>query len=227
MPITADGLEYDLLRSKRKTIAVTVRAGGVVEVRAPRWVPQGQIEDFLAQKRGWIDAHRAQMLRMADERSAFRVEPGAALPLLGREVPVLAGERPAFDGAAFRLDPARPGKPQMIGLYRAIARRIIGERVELYAPLVGVRPAGLRITSASTRFGSCSGKNSLNFTWKLVMAELPLVDYVVVHELCHIREHNHSARFWAEVERVLPDYRERERWLKAFAARLQAQNWEE
>lgn len=225
MSMTADGLEYQLVRGNRKTVAVTIRPGGVVEVRAPRWVTLQQVESFLTLRRGWIDAHCRQVLQEEEQRAAFRIEPGMCMPFVGQECPVRIGKTPHFDGTSFFIDPTRSAKQQIAELYRAAARRIITERLERYAPLVGVQPSGVRITSAATRFGSCSGKNSLSFTWKLVMAEMRLIDYVVVHELCHILEHNHSNRFWSEVERVLPDYRERKQELRQFSSRLWVQDW--
>lgn len=90
------------------------------------------------------------------------------------------------------------------------ATEIIPQRVAYYAPMMGVTPAGIKITSARTRFGSCSGKNSLCFSWRLMLYPPQAIDYVVVHELAHIRHHNHSKDFWAFVASVMPDYRERQ-----------------
>lgn len=90
------------------------------------------------------------------------------------------------------------------------ATEIIPQRVAYYAPMMGVTPAGIKITSARTRFGSCSGKNSLCFSWRLMLYPPQAIDYVVVHELAHIRHHNHSKDFWAFVVSVMPDYRERQ-----------------
>lgn len=97
---------------------------------------------------------------------------------------------------------------------RARAAEIIPKRVEYYAKEMGVQPMGIKITSAKTRFGSCSGKNSLCFSWRLMLYPPEAVDYVVVHELAHIREKNHSPAFYAVVASVLPDYKAREQLLK-------------
>ena len=92
---------------------------------------------------------------------------------------------------------------------RRRAREVLPEKVRRYAVRMGVEPTGIRITSARTRFGSCSAKNSLSFSWRLMQYPEDAVDYVVVHELAHIRHHNHSAAFYALVEKFLPDYRRR------------------
>lgn len=106
-----------------------------------------------------------------------------------------------------------PTPEQEKELRRRAAERI-PQRVAYYAPLMGVTPTGVKITSARTRFGSCSGKNSLCFSWRLMLYPAEAIDYVVVHELAHIRHHNHSRDFWAFVASAMPDYRERQSLLK-------------
>jgi predicted metal-dependent hydrolase len=98
--------------------------------------------------------------------------------------------------------------------YRAQAREILTERVEHYAGQYGFEYKKIGITSARTRWGSCSANGSLNFSWRLLLAPLEAVDYVVVHELVHTVFHNHSKRFWKRVEKIMPDYKERRKWLR-------------
>ena len=109
---------------------------------------------------------------------------------------------------------ARAVTPEQEAQLRLRAKAYIPERVALYAPLVGVTPAGVKITSAQKRFGSCSGKNRLCFSWRLMQYPPEAIDYVVVHELCHIHHHNHSAAFWAAVAAVMPDYKQRQALLR-------------
>ncbi len=106
---------------------------------------------------------------------------------------------------------------------RALADRakdVIPQRVAHFAPLVGVTYGRITIRNQRTRWGSCSGKGNLNFNCLLMLAPPEVLDYVVVHELCHRKEMNHSPRFWAEVARVLPDYQQRRRWLKEHGGAL-------
>ena len=114
-------------------------------------------------------------------------------------------ERPPRD---YEQNPAL--EPQ----YRKEARRRITERAAYFAEKMGVDYGRIAIKAAKTRWGSCSAQGNLNFHWKLILMPPAILDYVVVHELAHRIEMNHSPRFWAQVERILPDYRERRRWIK-------------
>ncbi len=113
---------------------------------------------------------------------------------------------------------AQPKRPALTEeALRTLAReaaRVLPERAAYFAPLVGVTYGRITIRAQRTRWGSCSGQGNLNFNCLLMLTPPEVADYVVVHELCHRKEMNHSAAFWAEVERVLPDYRERRQWLK-------------
>ena len=98
--------------------------------------------------------------------------------------------------------------------YRAQARQIISERVAWYADVLDLDFRRVGITGAMRQWGSCSGRNNLNFSWRIIMAPITVVDYVIVHELCHILEKNHSRRFWSQVAKAIPDYKLRKKWLK-------------
>ena len=116
-----------------------------------------------------------------------------------------------------------PMTEEALAALKKRARPAILERVEYYAPIVGVRYGSVSIRSPHSRWGSCSSKGNLNFNCLLLLTPPEVLDYVVVHELCHRLEMNHSARFWAEVGRVIPDYAQRRRWLKEHGAALMAQ----
>lgn len=223
-------LSYRLIRSKRKTVAVFITKDAQVEVRAPLRASVSFIERFLAEKESWIQAHLEQRKRDLLKRADFSVGEGDTLLFLGREYPVhlsLGYHKPFFNGEQFLLPQQdfSENKPLIIGLYKNLAKSYIDEKVQFYSRLVGVTPSAVRVGNASTRWGSCSGKNSLNFTWKLILAPEKAVDYVIVHELCHILQHNHSPWFWKEVQRVLPDYKERELLLRQLQKRLAAEDW--
>lgn len=223
-------IEYTLTRSNRKTIAIYIRDGGV-EVRAPMKAPRHDIDRFVSLKEDWIAEKLALMSERQEQRENFSLAYGDCVLYLGKNYPVAAkdGNQVGFDDVRFYmphgLTPEQI-KYACIQIYRMLAKRDLTNKVLDFAKQMSVMPIAVKINDAKTRWGSCSGKKSLNFSWRLIMAEEALVDYVVVHELAHITEMNHSDRFWAVVERVLPDYSERRRQLKALQKRLSAEDWD-
>jgi len=222
--------QYTLKRSKRKTVAIHIR-DGAVEVRAPMLMARRDIDTFVASKERWICEHLAQSRSNVERRGAFAVEYGDDLTLRGAGYPLVArdGKHGGFDGERFYLPPDLAQsqiKAAIVQVYRSLAKLYVAERVAQFARLMGVSPAAVKINAAKSRWGSCSGKKSLNFSWRLIMADDAVIDYVVVHELAHITELNHSARFWSIVSGVLPDYKERQKRLKELQRRLNTEDWE-
>ena len=222
-------VEYELRRGRRRTIGFAVGPEGLT-VSAPRWTPQAEIDAALAEKARWVTTHLTQARERAARLAAARMDwrMGAALPYLGAPV-ILAADpcAPRTSGRA-KLDPpgAAPGcnPPQVLRLplppnaapaqWRAAtavwlmrqARRLFTARLDRYAPQLDVRWQRLSLSSARTRWGSASSQGWIRLNWRLIHLSLPVIDYVVVHELAHLREMNHSQRFWALVNAVLPDY---------------------
>lgn len=169
-------MEYTLIRSRRKTLAIEVTREGKVVVRAPSRCTMKYIEGFLAEKAGWIEKSvAAQLAKMASHP-----EP----------------------------------TPEREGELRALAASILPGLVEKYSGIMALEPKGLTVTGARTRFGSCSGKNCLSFSFRLMDYPTEAVEYVVVHELAHIKHKNHGADFYRLVATVLPDWQERRQMLK-------------
>jgi predicted metal-dependent hydrolase len=168
-------VEYRLVRSNRRTVAIELDRKGSLTVRAPHRMPLAEIEAFVASRAEWVERHRARLL-------------ATALPPLSEE--------------------------EIASLKRR-ARENLPERTARFAALMGIDYAGVRITSAVKRLGSCSSLGRISFSYRLMQYSERVIDYVVVHELAHRREMNHSARFYAVIEKILPDYRERIREMKA------------
>ncbi len=168
-------MEYELIRSERKSLSLQLRPDGTVLVRAPRRTAGRSIDRFVREHWDWVEKQR--------EKLAAR---GQVEKLSEEELAELKNR----------------------------ARRVFLSRCAYYAPVVGVRYERVSIRSQRSKWGSCSGKGNLNFNCLLLLAPPEVLDYVVVHELCHRLEMNHSPRFWAEVQRVLPDYASARRWLK-------------
>lgn len=223
--------DYTLIRSARKTLSLRVTKDAVLEVRAPLNVPKAEIDRFVVLKKSWIDKHRATASRHAVDRAAFALDYGSAVLIQGQSHTIEARgvKRERFDGHSVFLPPGLTRdqiKRAVVRLYKAVAKQVLTAKATQFATQTGLIPADVRINSAKTRWGSCGGGNRVNFSWRLIMAEEDVIDYVVIHELVHTVEHNHSVRFWAVVERILPDYNTRKAKLKSLQERLSGEDWE-
>ena len=209
-----------IIRTKRKTIAIIVQTDGKVVVRAPLKANKKQIEAFVASKVEWIEKHRQRMQSIAIKGSQKKFVSGEKFLFLGASYPLEFYDQLAQDfvlvNGFFQMKRALQPAALMIftSWYQVKARQIITERVNWFARRYNFKPVKIRISSARTRWGSCSSQGTLSFTWRLIMAPVEMIDYVVVHELAHLLERNHGSNFWNEVEKILPDYKEKRAWLK-------------
>ena len=169
-------MDYRLIRSNRRTIAIEITDSAEVLVRAPIFASVKQIEKFVQSKQNWIEKTvNKQKIRFNDKKAIFETD---------------------------------------IDVLYEKGRQILDEKFLYWAKRIGVTPTGVKITKAKKRFGSCNAKNSICFSVYLFAYPEEAVEYVIVHELCHIKQHNHSPRFWALVQKHLPDYKDREKLLK-------------
>lgn len=218
-------VRYELRRARRRSIGFVVGPEGL-SVSAPRWVGVGEIEAALHEKEGWILRKLHEQAERARRMQAARIEwrDGAQLPYLGEPLSMLLDPRCA--GAVLRsAEDTLPGVPRRTlhlglpqhaapaqmrelvqGWLQRQARGIFEERCALLAPRLGVQVRRIALSSATTRWGSASADGSIRLHWRLVHFALPVIDYVVTHELAHLREMNHSPAFWRAVRSVLPDY---------------------
>ena len=215
---------YAFQRARRRSIGMVVSAEGL-SVRAPRWVGWTEIEAALREKAAWIEAKLLEQHERARRHAAARIEwrDGTGVPYLGETVIVVLDPRTTGAVLDARAE-ALPGVPRLtlhVGLpqqaapeqirdvvqawLKRQARRVFEERCAHYAPRLGVRLARLALSSAQTRWGSASADGSVRLNWRLIHFALPTIDYVVAHELAHLREMNHSPRFWDVVRSVIPD----------------------
>jgi len=223
-------MTYNLIRSKRKTIAIHITKEGQVEVRAPHKAKQKDINAFVISKRDWIEKHLKRMEEAKESRLDFTLNYGEYLRLMGRTYPIVErlGDKIGFDGQCFYLPPNLPSsliKEMVISIYKQVAKGTLTHRTMAYARETGLMPTAIKVNSAKTRWGSCSSKKSINFSWRLIMADEKVIDYVIVHELAHLKELNHSPRFWAVVESILPDYKKRQKRLKEFQKMIAYEDW--
>jgi predicted metal-dependent hydrolase len=211
-------LDYTLLRSKRRSIGFLIGDDGL-RVTAPKWVTLGEIESAIREKQRWIFAK----LNERRERSARRLQPqmqwcdGATLPYMGNDVTLRIVATQAtgirFDETTRELTVSLPAdateqqlKDRVQGWLQIEAKRLFAERLPIYAEKLGVTFKSFALSSAMTQWGSCTADGRIRLNWRLMHFALPQIDYVIAHELAHLREMNHSTRFWATVQSVFPEF---------------------
>jgi len=208
-----------LIRSRRKTIALIITREGKLVVRAPLRTSQAQIDTIVAEKAAWIRTRKAEMLAHP-KTPPLEFTEGASFPYLGGlhllRFSASAPVRLALKNGIFQLSSASAGQAgkYFLSWYKRQARIVLAEQVRIHAARLGLNPTKLRISSARTRWGSCSSHGTLSFTWRLVLAPLGVIDYVVVHELIHLEIKNHSKMFWQRVRAAYPEAPAARRWLK-------------
>ena len=216
-------MEYksEIRRSKRKTVSLSILEDGRLLIKAPLFLPDREIESIVNKHDGWIKKHMRQTEQRMNRKAEFSFQNGQLLPYLGTEYPILeaGGRKVQFDGKAIYL-PQGEREKLAADWYRQKAKEMLCEWVNCYSKVMGVSPADVKITSAATRWGSCSAKNSLCFPYRLICMPVDAIESVVVHELAHITVKNHSKKFYAEIEKTMPDYRKRYKKLKEFAQRI-------
>ena len=208
----------NLVRAKRRTIALIVEQDGSLTVRAPRRATLNDIYGFIQEKTDWILRSREKLKAIKPIPKKAYVD-GERFLFLGQEyeLRLVPPQRPAlkFDGGFTLSTSAQErGELAFTKWYKTQALTIFTERVNHYANLHGLIPKEVKVNSAKTRWGSCTSAGTLNFTWRLVMAPLEVIDYVVLHELAHLKVKNHSPRFWKLVESLCPDFKHHRKWLR-------------
>lgn len=168
-------MDYKLIRSKRKTIELSIGDDFVPLVKAPLKMSTEDIEKFVSKHQKWIEKH---VLKKREHAEKFSLNDEEIIVLKTKALPYLT------------------------------------ERTDYFAKIMGVKPTGIKITSAEKRFGSCNAKNSICYSWRLMQYPAEAIDYVVVHELAHIKHKNHGKEFYRLIENFLPDYKNREKLLK-------------
>lgn len=226
MDITID----KIIRAKRKSICISVTDEAALVVRAPFRVSEDEIVKAVSKHRIWIDKKLEEVKSRGAKHLHRRFETGEKFLYLGEYYSLsITGSDTLFpadknnDGLPIKFDEGF----YLSGEYRNNAREIltcwykekacetIPERVKLHAAANGFKCGKINITSAVTRWGSCSFKGNLNFSWRLIMAPFQVIDYVAIHELAHLKEKNHSKSFWNVVKMLMPDYKMHNAWLRS------------
>ncbi len=200
-------ISYQLIRSDRRTLSLSINEQGALIVRAPRFVPRVVIDGFVSQKEEWIVKKRALIREQAVLRTPFRLESGAIFPWLGGGLEIRLCAVPMgidYHGALLLPRAGDPAAHARLWM-KLRAAEVLGGRVKYWAQQTGLFPVGLAFGTAKKRWGSMSTSGQCRLNLALLHCPIPLIDYVIVHELAHITHPDHSPAFHALVRTILPD----------------------
>ena len=209
--------EYILKRLSRRSISLHILESGALEVRAPRYIPEFIIRQFVASKQDWINKTKIKLSSLPTSRKPtykegdiFRMGGVAyALHITDGNAIVLTQKRLFFPKKFL----ARP-RYHMEVFCRKFAKQFLTKRLEFYAEKMGVKYKRISIRDTTSRWGSCSSTGTISFSYRLILAELVIIDYVVAHELAHVTHHHHKPAFWAHLSRFYPEYISAKTWLR-------------
>ena len=217
-------IEYNLSKSDRKTASIYIERDGSISVLAPEKWSQTQIEEVLERKRPWIYRGLAEWEDLNTTRVTREFVSGEGFLYLGRTYRLRIVEeqdKPLLLKNGYfclRSDAVHRAQEIFKEFYRKKGQPKIVDRVEYYKKKMGVQSGLVRIMELQNRWASCSDTGDLNFHWKCILAPLNIIDYIIVHELAHLKYKNHTDAFWGLVDKVMHDYRERKEWLKQYGA---------
>jgi predicted metal-dependent hydrolase len=226
-------IDYEIKRGKRKkTVAIQVAPSSTVSVFTPQFLREEKIRLIVQRKARWIAEKQDLMRRNRHLYAPKEFVSGESFPYLGRQYRLQITSSPDEGGGGCRLirgrlqvevDPGtedegrkRAAREALIGWYRTRAEDKIRERAARFLEQIEKGPESIEIKDQKRRWGSCSHRGTLRFNWKLILAPLSLLDYVVLHELCHLKHPYHSAPFWRAVQAIIPDYQARRDRLREF-----------
>lgn len=243
LQINGEIIQIHIIRSKRKTVCMSVNKDGSVTIKAPRLYPtDAELVSFIEQKADWVLKQRDIQQEREDMKLVRRFETDYSFPYLGEErlVEMQSGKKNSIafeDGKiiiktpyceTLEKDYEAPENAEKIEKlkndlkkwYKKQAFAYISKRVEYYQSIVGVTVNSVSIKSRKSQWGSCDSNGDLTFSWRLVMARPEAIDYVVIHELCHRKHMDHSREFWNEVQKYMPDFKKQKQWLEESTVNL-------
>lgn len=221
-------IEYDITFCQRKSLAIRLDENGNVFVRAPKGLDRRRIDKILSEKANWILTNQNTLQKLNNEREEKQYISGTIIfykghqytlhihkVLIKKEEKIIIHEDNE-NGLKMYLKSLEQEyvKKSLEVWYKEEARKVLIDKSKFFGRFFGKTYGNIRIKTMKTRWGSCSAKGNLNFNWKIIMAPEEVIDYLVVHELSHLIEMNHSVNFYKQLERVLPDYKISRKWLK-------------
>lgn len=209
-------MNYQLIRSKRKTLSLQINNNAQLIVRAPNRLSIKEIEAFIQKKSNWIE----RKIQTSQKKSLAKPNylNGEKFLYLGNDYPLIRQTTSKsgleFDGEVFKLNHHSDGRTAFYCWYKTAFKKIALPRLDYYSDLCQLSYKKVSLKTQKTLWGSCSNINNINLNYLLIGAPISVIDYVIVHELSHVKHKNHAKDFWALVESILPDYKIERKWLK-------------
>ncbi|NLM60403.1 MAG: M48 family metallopeptidase [Clostridium sp.] len=234
-------IRYTLSRSRRKTVGIKLNEKGEVSVSAPMALSGNRIKEIIIKKIPWIlkkqEELKAKYLEASEQKRyidgetflylgkeyTLKIQRGSAsdnVDLFENDIVVSTADSGLKEGNTAETEQDLKIRGLLKSFYINRFLELVKTRMDIYAPKIGVSPGKVSIRDQKTRWGSCSCKGNISLNWKLIMAPLEVVDYVIIHELCHMKEMNHSKKFWNIVRGLCPNFKESQKWLKDNGHRL-------
>ena len=212
--------DYQLIRSKRTSLSIQIDYSGAIVVRAPIRLDKSVIESFITSKKKWIE--KKQNLILSKKKISY--EDGEMFYYLGKKYPleIALNHKSSvdFNGEKFLL--SGDGKSNLLVFYKYQFIKIVQPRIEYFSKKFDFKYRNVRYRKQKTVWGSCGPMNDINLNYLLIMSPISVIDYVLIHELCHTKIKNHSSQFWNLVEETMPNYKEQVKWLKHHGHELHA-----
>jgi len=218
-------VNVNITRKKRKTISIKISEGYEISISAPLFISDAKIKEIIKEKEIWI----SEKLRLIETKRKEKIDFKEYILFLGNRYNLNIHNvkhnsvKIIFDKSNFNIyiperlseeDKLNNTKQLLINWYKLQARKVFQERVSYYSNILKVSPKRIAIKDQKSRWGSCSSKGNINLNYRIIMAPIEIIDYVIVHEMCHLVYLNHSKEFWALVEKFFPNYLKCKEWLK-------------
>lgn len=209
---------YQLIKSKRKSLGISIKSDGKIIIRVPLKTSRKIIEDFITKYQPWINNKLAKLAQLHELKNTQL--PANSFYYLGQAYPIQAGKTnlslPFFDGTSMSLDPEFMDSNAEILLkwYQSTSKKLVEPIMQNYAQQFNLGYKNIKITRAEYRWGSCNSNGTICFSYKIAMLPIEVITYIVVHELAHLKHLNHSQHFWQQVALMYPNYKSAIQWLK-------------
>ena len=218
-------MDYTVIRTRNRKMSLTVDSDLNIKVKAPLFVSEEQIDSFVKKNEKWI---KDRIDRITEMNKSLSLKPVTA-PFIGEDIAIRRWDRrkTALSGGELYIRDDEPEKERaaIIRWYRDQAENLLNKRTAYWSEKIGDHPEKVRVSSARKRWGSCSSTGTVSYSWRLITAPASCIDYVIIHELCHIRNMDHSPEFWARVRTWCPEYEKQKKILESCSKKLMKEGW--